>query len=134
MIRAGLLALALSVGGAGGLAAQADTTRSDTTAARGTTAARDTTGRDTLPALLPVFAPSIAAGPLPRGMRYTFTVDSLLFTSARTLSDLLSHIPGVYVVRGGWFGQAEVVLYAGRGPASLEVFWDGVPYLPLGRD
>jgi hypothetical protein len=67
-------------------------------------------------------------------MRYTFTVDSLLFTSARTLSDLLSHIPGVYVVRGGWFGQAEVVLYAGRGPASLEVFWDGVPYLPIGRD
>ena len=98
------------------------------------TTARDTTARDTTPVLLPVFAPSIAPGPLPRGSRYTFTVDSLLLTSARTLSDLLSHIPGVYVVRGGWFGQAEIVLYAGRGPASLEVYWDGVPYLPLGRD
>ncbi len=120
---------------AGTAAAQADTTRRDTTAANDTTAAPpDTTKRDTLPVLLPVFTPSIPPGPLPRGSRYTFTVDSLLFTSARTLSDLLSHIPGVYVVRGGWFGQAEIVLYAGRGPASLEVFWDGVPYLPLGRD
>jgi hypothetical protein len=124
--------LALSTGGAlsaaGTAAAQADSTRRDTTAVS------DTAARDTLPALLPVFAPDIAPGPLPRGMRYTFTVDSLLLTSARTLSDLLSHIPGVYVVRGGWFGQAEIVLYAGRGAASVDVFWDGVPYLPLGRD
>ncbi|HWC74727.1 MAG TPA: TonB-dependent receptor [Gemmatimonadales bacterium] len=134
MIRAGLLALALAAVGAGALsaqrpaAAQADTTRKDTTAVR------DTTQRDTLPALLPIFASAIAPGPLPRGMRYTFTVDSLLLTSAHTLSDVLSHIPGVYVVRGGWYGQPEIVLYAGRGPASLEVYWDGVRYMPLGRD
>ena len=134
MIRAGLLTFGLSVGAAGVLAAQADTTRRDTTTVTDTAAVRDSTEKDTLPRLLPVFAPSIAPGPLPRGMRYTFTVDSLLFTSARTLSDLLSHIPGVYVVRGGWYGQPEIVLYAGRGPASLEVYWDGVPYLPLGRD
>src|SRR5204862_406561 len=25
-------------------------------------------------------------------------------------------------------------LYGGRGPAGVEVYWDGVPYLPLGRD
>ena len=134
LARAGLLVLALLPAA---LAAQVDTTRRGTpardTSARDTTA-RDTTARDTLPVLLPVFTPSIAPGPLPRGMRYTFTVDSMLLTSARTLSDLLGHIPGVYVVRGGWFGQAEIVLYAGRGPASLEVYWDGVPYLPLGRD
>jgi hypothetical protein len=26
------------------------------------------------------------------------------------------------------------VLYGGRGPASLEIYWDGMPMLPLGRD
>jgi len=73
-------------------------------------------------------------GPLPKGMRYTFTLDSILFSSARTLSDLLSHIPGVYVARGGWYGEPEIVLYGGRGPTSLEVYWDGMPMGPLGRD
>jgi hypothetical protein len=132
--RAGLVVIALLPAA---LAAQVDSTKRDTSAhdttARDTTAS-DSTARDTLPKLLPVFARDIASGPLPKGERYTFTVDSLLLTSARTLSDLLGHIPGVYVVRGGWFGQAEIVLYAGRGPASIEVYWDGVPYLPLGRD
>lgn len=111
-----------------GVAAQVDTTRRDPTAAA------DTTKPDTLPALLPVAPVAIAPGPLPIGARYTFTADSLLFASARTLSDLLGHIPGVYVARGGWYGQAEIVLYGGRGPASLEIYWDGVPLLPLGRD
>ncbi|HXM37348.1 MAG TPA: TonB-dependent receptor [Gemmatimonadales bacterium] len=138
--RAAVLALALSGVAASGAAAQVDTTRRDTTAARDTTigrdttAARDTTTRDTIPALLPTFAPPIARGPLPRGARYTFTADSLLFSNVRTLSDLLGHIPGVYIARGGWYGQAELVLYGGRGPAALEVYWDGFPYLPLGRD
>jgi len=73
-------------------------------------------------------------GPLPRGIRYTFTADSILLSSARTLSDLLVHIPGVYVARGGWYGEPEIVLYGGRGPASLEIYWDGMPMQPLGRD
>jgi hypothetical protein len=122
LIHATLLVAALSGAVAASAVAQADTTR-DSTAVR-----------DTLPRILPTFARAVPAGPLPRGARYTFTVDSLLFTSARTLSDLLAHIPGVYVARGGWFGQAEPVLYGGHGPAALEVYWDGVPYLPLGRD
>ncbi len=130
MIRAGLLALVLLPAALG---AQVDTTARDTTAAPDTTA-RDTTARDTMPALLPTFAPAILAGPLPRGARYTFTMDSILLSSARTLSDLLIHIPGVYVARGGWFGQAEIVLYAGRGPASVEIYWDGMRMLPLGGD
>ena len=132
MIRASLLALALSGAVAAGAAAQVDSTVRDSTARPDTTVApRDTTAK-----LLPAFPLPIAPGPLPAGARYTFTADSMLFTNARTLSDLLSHIPGVYVARGGWFGQAEPVLYGGRGAgsASIEVFWDGVPYLSIGRD
>ncbi len=128
MIRPGVLALALSGTLAAGAAAQGDSTsRRDTTA-------RDTTARDTAPALLPAFPAYVAPGPLPLGARYVFTADSLLFTNARTLSDLLAHIPGVYVARGGWYGQAEPIVYGGRGPLALEVYWDGVLYLPVGRD
>ncbi|PYO73715.1 MAG: hypothetical protein DMD64_06220 [Gemmatimonadetes bacterium] len=130
LIRAGCVCLALLPGV---LRAQADTTARRTTTARDTTA-RDTTARDTSAALLPVFGPAIASGPLPKHTRYTFTSDSLLLSGARTLSDLLIHIPGVYIARGGWYGQAEIALYGGRGPASLEVYWDGVPMAPLGRD
>src|SRR5207247_8597595 len=64
----------------------------------------------------------------------TCTPDSVVFSDTKTLSDLLARSPGVYVARGGVYGQAEGVLYGGRGPAALEVYWDGVPYLPLGGD
>jgi hypothetical protein len=123
-------AAALLVLAAGRLGAQADTT------ARATTARKDTTkaARDTLPAYLPVFPEPTPPGPLPRGTRYSFTADSFAFSSIQTLSDLLGHIPGVYVARGGIYGQAEIVLYGGRGAAGLEIYWDGVPYLPIGRD
>lgn len=122
MIRAPLVALSFAA--VSQAAAQIDTARQ----------ARDTVTRDTVAALLPRFVSSIPSGPLPPGIRYTFTADSLLFTNARTLSDLLAHIPGVYVARGGWYGQPEIVLYGGKGPAGLEVYWDGVLYQPLGRD
>ena len=131
MIRAGLLVAVLSGTVAAGAAAQVDSTVRDTTARRDTVPPRDTTTR-----LLPAMPLAIAPGPLPAGPRYTFTADSLLFTNARTLSDLLVHIPGVYVARGGWFGQAEPVLFGGRGAgsAAIEVYWDDVPYLSIGRD
>jgi hypothetical protein len=132
LIRASLLVAALSGAVAAGAAAQVDSTARDSTARADSTVPP----RDTAAKLLPAFPLPIAPGPLPAGARYTFTADSLLFTNARTLSDLLSHIPGVYVARGGWFGQAEPVLYGGRGAgsAAIEVFWDGVPYLSIGRD
>ena len=101
---------------------------------RDSTAKKDTTGRDTIAIMVPRFAAPTPAGPLPAGSRYTFTADSFTFSNIRTLSDLLGHIPGVYVVRGGFYGQAEIALYAGRGPLSLEIYWDGVPYVPVGRD
>ena len=87
-----------------------------------------------MPALLPTFATPMPLGPLPRGARYSFNADSLLFANVLTLSDLLAHLPGVYVARGGLLGQPEVVLYGGRGALGLELYWDGMPYLPLGRD
>ena len=131
---AALLALA---GGAGGgpAAAQVDTTGgARDTSARDTTVRRDTTARDTAPAYLPVFAEPIPPGPLPRGTRYSFTTDSFALSGIQTLSDLLVHVPGVYVARGGIYGQAEIVFYGGHGAAGLEVYWDGLPYLPIGRD
>ncbi|PYO34400.1 MAG: hypothetical protein DMD74_10855 [Gemmatimonadetes bacterium] len=111
-------------------AAQADTTARDTSGAR----VRDTTPPDTIPHYLAAFAPALPAGPLPHGTRYTFDADSLRFSDATTLADLLLHVPGVYIARGGAYGAPEVALYGGRGPPGIEVYWDGVPYLPLGRD
>ncbi len=135
----GIIAIALAAGAP--LAAQQDSAarRPVTPAVQDTTqcdstARKDTTGRDTLAVLVPRFPAPIPAGPLPIGARWTFTADSFLFSNVRTLADLLAHVPGVYVARGGFYGQAEIVLYAGRGPLSLEIYWDGVPYLPLGRD
>ena len=138
--------------GAAPLAAQSDTTarpaprppaaRPDTaprdTTARDTLPPRDTlpadTARDTVPHFLPVLPARTAPGPLPHGDRYVFPRDSLVMSDVVTLADLLNHIPGVYVVRGGFFGAAEPVIYGGRGAEDLEVYLDGVPYLPLGRD
>ncbi len=126
---------------AAGAAAQVDSTARRDTLRRDSTAAtpadttpRDTTARDTLPRYLPVLPQAVPAGPLPRGTRYTFNADSLVLSNVQTLSDLLAHIPGVYVARGGIYGAGEIVFSGGRGAAGLEVYWDGVPYLPLGRD
>src|SRR5207247_6978315 len=98
------------------------------------TPARDTPARDTLPRSLPVFPEAILTGPLPRGTRYTFNADSLILSNVQTPSDRLAHSPGVYVARGGIYGAGEIPFYGGRGAAGLEIYWDGVPYLPLGRD
>jgi hypothetical protein len=102
----------------------------DTTAA----AKADTAAPDTLEHFLPGFEAAIAPGPLPRGARWRFNADSLVLSDITTLGDLLAHIPGVYVARGGWFGAPEIAVYGGHGPIGLELYWDGVPYLPLGRD
>ncbi len=84
--------------------------------------------------VLPVEAPRTPPGPLPPGSRYTFTRDSILWSSAHTLADLLGAIPGVYVARGGFVGQPEYVQYGGRGGQAVELYWDGLPWEPLGSD
>src|SRR5439155_15146919 len=106
----------------------------DTTARRDSIARPDTTARDTAPRYLPPFPEPILAGPLPRGVRYSFTPDSFVFANVQTLSDLLAHIPGVYVARGGIYGPAEIAVYGGWGAAGIDIYWEGVSYLPLGRD
>jgi hypothetical protein len=99
-----------------------------------TGAVADTTPPDTVAHYLPGFLAAVPPGPWPRGTRWRFTRDSLALSAATTLADLLGHIPGVYVARGGWFGAPEIPVYGGQGPLALELYWDGVPYLPLGRD
>lgn len=89
---------------------------------------------DTLPRFVPRAPLGTPAGPLPAGTRFRFDADSLVFAGIQTLSDLLSHVPGVHIARGGYYGQPEPLLFGGRGAAGLEIYWDGVPYLPLGRD
>ena len=137
MIPRSLLLAGALIAVARAAAAQADSAGRaalrDTTRGRGAKA--DTTPpRDTTAAYLPVFPAGIAPGPLPLGTRYSFPLDSLVFTNAATLSDVLAHVPGVYVARGGFFGAPEVVLYGGRGGQGIEIYWDGMPYLPMGRD
>lgn len=148
-MRQSLLVVGALVCAAGRVAAQADTTPPKPRPRAGapvppaadtgkgpadTTAGRDTTPPDTIEHFLPGFAAAVPAGPLPRGERWRFTVDSLVLSNITTLGDLLGHIPGVYVARGGWFGAPEIAVYGSQGPLGLEVYWDGVPYLPVGRD
>jgi len=86
------------------------------------------------PRTVPVLPFETPAGPLPPGSRYTFTRDSVSWSSAASLADLLARVPGVYVARAGFLGQPEYVAYGGRGAATLEVYRDGVPIVPLGGD
>ena len=100
----------------------------------------DTTGRaDTAAAEPPTYwistyPTTTTPGPLPYGVRTVFDADSLRFIGALTLADLLIRVPGVYIARGGFYGQAEVAFYGGRGGAGIELYWDGIPFRPVGRD
>ncbi len=83
---------------------------------------------------LPITEEEVPPGPLAPGTRYRFTRTSMIWTSSLTLADLLTAIPGVYVARGGFFGQPEYIMYAGRGATSLELYWDGLPMHAVGPD
>lgn len=99
------------------------------------TAVRDTVQADTTkPVLLPSLPSHVISGPLPVGSRIVFSPDSLDWLDAETLADLLLRIPGAFIARGGSYGQPEVPMRGGRGARALEIFWDGLPLPPVGRD
>ncbi|MDH5284479.1 MAG: hypothetical protein OEW80_11430 [Gemmatimonadota bacterium] len=80
-------------------------------------------------------APRIGpSGPDPAMSRIVLTRDSIQWAMAETVSDLLTRVPGLYLWRGGWLGRTEYPSYRYRGPASVEYFVDGLPYVPIGPD
>ena len=79
--------------------------------------------------------PSLAAeGPLPPAARLLFTRDSIDWSGAATVGDLLARVPGVHLWRGGGIGRPEPAEFRGRGAASAEYFLDGMPYVAVGPD
>lgn len=112
-----------------------DTTRADSLA-------RDTTDYTALflkaqqdaKRLIPVL-PRVGAGALlPFRTVAVFDRDSILWHNAETVSDVLTKIPGVFLLRGGWAGRPELPAYQARGSTSVEYLLDGVPYRPIGQD
>ncbi len=100
-----------------------------------TLATQDTVVADSAaPDLMPGIAEEVPLGPLAPGSRYVFTRDSMLWSYAVTVSDLLTTIPGVYVERGGFVGQPEYINYGGRGSTSIEIYWDGFLMPAMGGD
>jgi hypothetical protein len=131
-----LTAAFLLAAGISPLAAQvADTTRADSLA-------RDTTdytaqflkAQQDARRLIPV-PPRIGAGTLlPAATRVVLGHDSILWHNAETVSDVLTKVPGVFLLRGGWAGRPELPAYQARGASSVEYVLDGIPYLPMGQD
>jgi len=79
--------------------------------------------------------PRIGAGTLlPAGSRITFERDSITWSGAETVSELLTRVPGVFLLRGGWLGRPELPNFQARGAASVEYLVDGIPYLPIAGD
>jgi hypothetical protein len=86
------------------------------------------------PLTLPIPRDEVPTGPLAAGARYTFTRDSILWSPALTVADLLAAIPGTWVARGGYIGMPALVDYGGRGGAAVRVYWDGFPLEAVGAD
>lgn len=73
-------------------------------------------------------------GPRADGARVIFTTDSVEWTMANTVGDLIAYVPGSYLWRTGWVGAAELPNFRARGATSVEYYLDGIPYLPVGLD
>lgn len=72
-------------------------------------------------------------GILPAGTRKVFVRDSIEWSAARTVSDLLAGT-GAYIWRGGWVGRPEMPNVQARGAASVAYTVDGLPWLTVGPD
>ena len=84
--------------------------------------------------LIPV-VPRIGAGTLlPAFGRLVLDRDSIVWHGAETVSDLLTRVPGVYLLRGGWPGRPELPAYQARGATAVTYLLDGIPYLAMGED
>lgn len=83
--------------------------------------------------LTPVPRPG-ALGLLPIGGRIVINRDSVEWSPAATLGELLQRVPGVYLARGYWLGTPEALMYRGQVGSGVEYVLDGVPYLPVGDD
>jgi hypothetical protein len=92
----------------------------------------DSLSPDSFAAVLPPLGPP--AGPLPQGTRLVYDREALLMAEVYTLGELLQRVPGVFLVRAGWYGLPEVVHFAGQGAGSVEVYWDGYALDPLSDD
>lgn len=134
--RAALLTLLLVLTGAGSAAAQiVDTLPTDSIYADTVDhTARFLEARAEESVILPVLPHTGVEGPRAPLSRIVITRDSIDWGIARTVSDLLQRVPGVYLWRGGWLGRPQYPNYQGRGPASVEYVVDGMPYLPVGLD
>lgn len=71
---------------------------------------------------------------LPPNTRMVFIRDSIEWSNVGSVAELIHKVPGVYLLRGGWIGQAELPVYQGRGPSAVEYFLDGVPHFAIGTD
>ena len=111
-----------------------DTTRAagDSLRLRRDSTAVDTLRLDSIRAKIPTLGPP--PGPLPLQRRIIFDKDAIRFSGALTLGEILRLVPGVSLVRLGWFGLPELVTVAGQGAASVEIDWDGYPVENLGLD
>lgn len=73
-------------------------------------------------------------GLLPAGSRMVFNRDSIEWSSAGSVAELLQQVPGLHLLRGYWIGTPQIPLYRGQVGTGIEYFLDGVPYLPIGDD
>jgi TonB-dependent receptor-like protein len=135
--RAFFAAALLAAAGAARLSGQVvDTTRADSLARADTTdyTALFLKSQQEAKRLIPI-APRIGASLLlPARTRLVIDRDSILWHGAETVSDLLTRVPGVYLLRGGWAGRPELPAYQAHGATSVSYLLDGIPYYPLGQD
>lgn len=99
--------------------------------------AADTIPGDTIPGdtLKPVVVVApLRAGEAPRWSAgvWEWDRDSLLRSSALTLTELLETIPGITPVRSGFLGQPEAASLAGGAGGLTEIYLDGFALDPLG--
>ena len=62
---------------------------------------------------------------------WEFDREALLATHALTVHDLISHVPGMVLLRGGDIGNPVVATTFGLGPGEIRVFRDGVEDPPM---